>query len=215
METLSKISIAAADLGEACSLSPEYWLSSRQLQSMASGIPLPDVATVNRQTVSRLSERAFVFDTGNADGGLINLRLQSDTAKGRISNKKRVPEGAVIISRLRPYLKQVAYIPVGFCDALGVEEVLCSTEFYVLIPVKTDSIAFLVPYLLSAPVQDVFQQASTGGHHPRFDEQLLTGLSISKALMKSRREVSMDVEALVLSHVTAQVRMNRLCTNAN
>ena len=72
---------------------------------------------------------------------------------------ERVREGAapgdVIISRLRPYLRQVAFVD---SDIRGYElsaTILCSTEFFVLRAIEQESIAFLVPFLLSQSTQQV------------------------------------------------------------
>jgi len=211
MAHLSKIIVNSAELGESFCLSPEYWLAAKQLKGLGPGVSLEKIAIVSRVGVSTFRENALILDTGHADGGLFSLSLQASNGRDRVSHKKRAPEGAVIISRLRPYLRQVAYIPKGFCDLVGVSEVLCSTEFYVLLPSDSKSIAFLVPWLLSEPVQDVFQQASTGGHHPRFDEELLTNLAVPKIVLEKRAQVSRRVEQLVTAHLEAQVGMQKLC----
>lgn len=60
------------------------------------------------------------------------------------SNKKILKTGDVIISRLRPYLRQVAYVDID-----SNLQLCASTEFYVLRARNNESIAFLVPFLLS------------------------------------------------------------------
>ena len=71
---------------------------------------------------------------------------------------------------------------------------LCSTEFFVLRPADDRSIAFLVPFLLSDPVQKVLAVSQEGGHHPRFNESTLLGLPVPATLFDKREEVSRVVE---------------------
>ena len=72
-----------------------------------------------------------------------------------------------------------------------------STEFFVLESIDDASIAFLVPFLLSAPVQAVLSAAQEGGHHPRFNERTLTTLPIPTSLAKQANELSACVEQAV------------------
>lgn len=50
-------------------------------------------------------------------------------------------KGDVIISRLRPYLRQVAYVDEDRKEILG-----ASTEFFVIRARNNESIAYLVPF---------------------------------------------------------------------
>lgn len=76
-------------------------------------------------------------------------------------------------------------------------ELLCSTEFFVLESIDGESISFLVPFLLSAPVQSVLSAAQEGGHHPRFSERTLKMLPIPASLMEHRADFSARVERAV------------------
>ena len=81
--------------------------------------------------------------------------------------KKIIKAGDVIISRLRPYLKQVAFVDKVLCEHY--DSVLCSTEYFVLRSKDQHiSIAFIVPVLLSREVQNMLISSQEGGHHPRF-----------------------------------------------
>ena len=85
----------------------------------------------------------------------------------------------VVISRLRPYLRQVAWVDAGLlAEQTPGTELICSTEFFVLESVGSASVAFLVPFLLSLPIQAVLAAAQAGGHHPRFNERTLMTLPI-------------------------------------
>ncbi|WP_147463672.1 hypothetical protein [Pseudomonas coronafaciens] len=153
----------------------------------------------------------LILDTGNSDRGLFILPSLDGSRPERTSNKKIVPEGAVLISRLRPYLQQVVYVPYGICELLGVDGILCSTEYYVLTGKSAGrSIAYLAPWLLSKKVQGIFEQATTGGHHPRFNEELLLRLSVPEEFNELAVSMSRRVEVLVMQHVHAQLEMAKL-----
>jgi len=208
---LDKVILHSNELGRDFSLSPEHWLSRILAKSLSTGAPLVEIVELQKKGTTKISATALVLDTGNSDRGLFILPFSGEKNRPqRTSNKKLVPEGAVLISRLRPYLQQVVYVPHGICSMLGVSEVLCSTEYYVLAPKEKHSIAFLVPWLLSDEVQSVFEQATTGGHHPRFNDDLLMGLFVPDAVMENLDEISESVERLVVSHLKSQVEMRDL-----
>jgi hypothetical protein len=109
------------------------------------------------------------------------------------SSKKLFLRNDVLISRLRPYLRQAAFVDSGFGAGIGDVDFACSTEFFVLRSLGKESIAFLVPYLLSASVQTVLSASQEGGHHPRFDETALMTLPIPESLLAKRLEISAAV----------------------
>ncbi len=211
---LNKIMLKPAEFDAEVTLSPEYWLSHARAKRVSRGIPLSELVEISKAGLMKIPANSWVLDTGNADRGLLAMKIENASpVKDRISHKKVVPEGSVLISRLRPYLRQVAFLPRGICERLGVSHIMCSTEFYVLTPKTKESIAFLVPWLLTTAVQAVFGQATTGGHHPRFDESLLLSLAVSPEICASRDKSSREVENAVLSHVDAQLTIARLIEN--
>ena len=213
---MDKVTIQTDKLGKTFSFSPEHWLSIASANSMDEGCRLDSVARLQKKGTSSFDESVLVLDTGNSDRGLFVLPFATGDGRAqRISNKKIVPEGSVLISRLRPYLQQVLYVPNGICKLLGVSGIVCSTEYYVLESSEPGRhIGFLVPWLLSKGVQTVFDQATTGGHHPRFNDDLLLRLTIPDRVLSSRDEVSSQVDDLVVSHVQSQLNMGRLISNA-
>ena len=214
MGNLKKLVLDREQVSNGAPLSPEFWLSKKQVDLQGDGIPLSDLVEIRRQTSAAVDSTWLVLDTGNADRGLVNLR--GNESKDRTSQKKHVPEGAVIVSRLRPYLKQVAYLPAGTAMRLKKAAIYCSTEFYVLVAKQPkENIAYLVPWLLSEPVQSVFAQATTGGHHPRFDEELLERLVVPYTWHKRRKKTSAAVEAAVESHLSSQLAIFNLIEQAN
>jgi hypothetical protein len=205
MAMMEKIAIDLRDVRTSGSLSPEHWLSRSTLQASASGVELSRIASATKKGSAGDPGRALVLDTAHAVGGLLRLPDGRGTAsRPRMSHKKFVPEGSVIVSRLRPYLRQVAWVPKGLRAMIGGRDVVCSTEFYVLTPNGDESIAFLVPWLLSNAVQAIFAKATTGGHHPRFDEALLWGLRVPHTLWRKRATLSFAVEEATLASLRAQ-----------
>lgn len=199
---MEKVTIEFREVLASGSLSPEHWLSRSTVESATSGIALSRIANATKKGSAG---RALVLDTAHAVAGLLRLPdAPGGVAKLRSSHKKFVPEGSVIVSRLRPYLRQVAWVPRGLGAMIGGRDLVCSTEFYVLTPKNETSIAFLVPWLLSDEVQAIFAKATTGGHHPRFDEALLWSLRVPHAIWRRRDALSHAVEQATLEALRAQ-----------
>ncbi len=140
-------------------LAPERYDPRRE--SLRSGpivkraVPLGNIVKCVRQTISptaKMDRELVVIDTSDVREGIIVGR-KCPTRLGNVgSAKKLFQHNDVLISRLRPYLRQVAFVDTEFA-AGSVDVVLaCSTEFFVLRSLNEESIAFLVPYLLSTPV---------------------------------------------------------------
>jgi hypothetical protein len=129
------------------------------------------------------------------------------------SSKKRLRAGDVIVSRLRPYLRQVAYVDQALVS--GESEVVCSTEFYVLRPRDKKSIAFLVPLLLSQGVQQILGASQEGGHHPRFSLPALETIYVPEAVLTRRKELSNSVVKAVGSARRAEAAMQKLVSVVN
>jgi hypothetical protein len=189
---------SVSDLDRGLILAPERYDPARD--SLArSERTVGDVALIVRAQISRKtadsSARYLVLDTGDAREGVVVSRKEAVEPGGLRSAKKVVEQGDVIISRLRPYLRQVAFIDAELCDRA--EHVVCSTEFYVLRAKGSGSLAFLVPWLLSDPVQAVLAAAQEGGHHPRFSSDVLRDLPIPDALYSARRVNSDSMENAV------------------
>lgn len=203
---------SVAELGPELSFAAEYWISAERITHLSGSTKLFDIARLIGRGSTGREERPIFLDTNAANNGLLNITgvVNGRTAE-RTSHKKVLSEGHVIMSRLRPYLRQIAFIPIGFFELMGCSDVLCSTEFYALEPIHpSKSIAFLVPWLLSAEIQDIFQQATTGGHHPRFERDLLSDLCIPDRVIAERTRISKDVAELSRAYVEAQLQMRDL-----
>ena len=86
-----------------------------------------------------------MLDTSDAREGIVSSR--KSLVEGQLigSQKKVAVHRDVIISRLGPYLRQVAFIDNALQPPCGAS-ILISTEFFMLRPLDERSIAFLVPF---------------------------------------------------------------------
>ena len=190
------------DLGQELILAPERYDPRRSSLARAHDVtPIGDVAEILRTTVNPKKEketsRFLVLDTSDAQEGVVVCRKSVVTPMDVGSTKKSVERGCIIVSRLRPYLRQVALVDneiPGWGENIGM---LCSTEFFVLRSIDERSISFLVPFLLSNPVQTVLAASQEGGHHPRFDQKTLIELPMPSALIGQREYTSAKVEKAI------------------
>lgn len=163
-------------------LAPERYDPRRRvaLQSRRDVSAVADIVTQNVQLKALAPDRpVLVLDTTHAYEGYVVLRHGCVSPKELGSAKRQLEPGDVIISRLRPYLRQVAYVDEAlFALAPGGNEVVASTEFFVLRGRPDFDVASLVPLLLSAPVQSALAAGQEGGHHPRFKKALLGSLPV-------------------------------------
>lgn len=175
------------------------------------GVPLGALVESVRTSVSPRSSPApgslLVLDTTHARDGLLDVdaAAASTAATPSIGSLKRLTlPGDVLVSRLRPYLRQVAWIDAR---ASAERPVCCSTEFYVLRSRDGSSIAFLVPWLLSPSVQSALAAAQEGGHHPRVNEETLLRLPVPHAVLERRDELSALVEEAAEAYRAARGRL--------
>jgi len=195
--------VRVADLSKGLILASERY-DPRRKQNKTSGERVIENVHVINNTINPKSksldatERYIVLNTGDAKEGVISVSKSSVDISEVGSVKKRVQPGDVIISRLRPYLRQIAFIDKGIAIINNEKiNILCSTEFYVLRSRDKTSIAFIVPFLLSEHVQSIFSAAQEGGHHPRFNLQTLEDLIIPKKIINKRENISKLVESSV------------------
>ena len=188
------------DLGDDLVLVPERYDPRRaSLTKAGNGTRIGDVADVLGLMVNpkrrESSTQFLVLDTSDAREGVLVCRKTPVSEIG--STKKLVKPGCVLISRLRPYLRQVALADDEICGWNKDVQALCSSEFFALRSIDDDSISFLVPFLLSKPVQTVLAASQEGGHHPRFGQDTLLDLAIPEVLMERRQDDSARVEEAV------------------
>jgi hypothetical protein len=208
------------ELGKSFVLAPERYDPRRQLSLPGKGeaLPLGQVAKVIRQTITTATaddSTFLVLDTSHAREGVITSPKQIVKGSGIGSAKKVVRRHDVIISRLRPYLRQVGFIDNGIDGWSAGVNLICSTEFFILRSIDDQSIAFLVPFLLSPAVQTVLAAAQEGGHHPRFDEATLVSLPIPRGLLEKRSAISEAVEKSVKLYREAEKLMADMVNEAS
>jgi hypothetical protein len=187
------------DLGDDLSLAPEHY-HPRRAVAIASQNCLADLVEVLTQNVSISSladQPVLVLDTSHACEGFIVCHHDPVHASAMGSAKRRVQAGDVIISRLRPYLRQVALVDaLLFRQTPGGNQVVTSTEFFVLRGRGDFPVAALVPFLLSAPVQAALAAGQEGGHHPRFSLDLLASLRVPDRLVAQASPIALRVRTL-------------------
>lgn len=169
------------------SLSPEHWLALETSGKMGAGTPFSDLVTSISRQVTPPPGARFVLDTGHARDGVLDLPILGDPTSERTSAKKLALEGDVIVSRLRPYLRQVALLPKGLSGLLEQGEFYCSTEFLVFRPKDPTTAAGLVAWLLSDSIQNMMSEAATGGHHPRIGPELLLSARVADEFLDPAR----------------------------
>jgi hypothetical protein len=201
-------------IGPSFVLAPERYDPRRSVEAAFDSVLLGEVVTLIRRTVAPDDklEPCLVLDTSDAREGIVIGRKQQTTEIG--STKKSIQPGDVIVSRLRPYLRQVASVDDGILNLSGAN-LLCSTEFFVLRSPDERSIAFLVPYLLSDQVQEVLAASQEGGHHPRFDDSTLLTLPVPKKLLDNSKAASAAVEKAIAMYRDCERTIDGLVAQVN
>lgn len=197
-------------------LAPERYHPLRNNgQDDKTGVRLAELVVEVREVISPSSRKlpqatkVLLFDTSDAREGFLEEKAESVELRSIGSAKKVFRHGDLLISRLRSYLRQVAYVDERFSQVRGTT-LACSTEFFVLRPRTNRSIAFLVPFLLSEPVQQVLAAAQEGGHHPRFRLEALMSLAVPKKLLKEQANLNKLVEDFTRKYGEAQAGIRNL-----
>ncbi len=186
----------STELGLQFVLTPERYNPKRRMSLLEedTAIRLSEIVTLKNDVIIAKKNDGLEWhqiNTSDAMGGYLRIPAKTDVLN---CNKKLIKSGDVIISRLRPYLRQVAYV-----DKENVN--LCaSTEFYVLRARNHDSLAYLVPFLLSDAVQTVFANAVEGSQHPRFKEDDILNLIVPTTLFKEREAISQRIKNAIASY---------------
>lgn len=187
-------------------LSPERYDPRRKLDTKKDEvIKLGEIVISTRKMVHHSTdlEECFVLDTCDVREGIVIARKRPVVGTEIGSAKKEIIPGDVIISRLRPYLRQVAFVDKEIPNTQNTR-ILCSTEFFVLRAIDDLPIAFLVPFLLSRKIQEVLKASQEGGHHPRFIESALLTLPIPKKLLSQRTTISEVVKNSIQMYRTSE-----------
>jgi hypothetical protein len=198
-------------------LAPDYVLAPERHVAAASaaggdGIPLGELVVERRERIDPTSaEDAVVLDTSHARDGILDVAGALRDGAGGKSAKKRAVAGDLVVSRLRPYLRQIALVHPSAIALAERRPLALSTEFYVLAS-RTDGedLAFLVPFLLSADAQSALAGAQEGGHHPRVPRASLFELRVPRALVRARLQTSRAVSDALAETYRASSRLRAL-----
>jgi hypothetical protein len=199
------------DLDADLVLAPERHLALSRDADGARGIPLGQlvIERTERALPSDVGD-AVVLDTTHARDGLLDVLGAMRDGAGTKSAKKIARAGDLLVSRLRPYLRQIGYVhPAAL--ALTPHGTICvSTEFYVLAPPEGESLAWLVPVLLGEGAQEALASAQEGGHHPRVPRASLFAMRVPHAAVRARGSASRAVEAALADHYRAARKLEAL-----
>ena len=193
------------ELGPELVLAPERWLAI--VASDAGGVPLGELVAERRERAE--DPAALVVDTTHARDGLFDVPAALRAANAAKSAKKAARAGDLVVSRLRPYLRQIAFVHPLVLRATGGRPLALSSEFYVLAPSPggpDGDLAFLLPFLLGPAAQAVLAAAQEGGHHPRVPRSSLLALRVPRAVVAERAALGAEVRARLAALYEATVR---------
>lgn len=132
-------------------------------------------------TNKKLDGEAIVYDLNDALGLFLDSGTLVNSEKEIISTKKILKQKDVIISRLRSYLKEIAFV----YDNNKLK--LASTEFIVLrLKEKKVYPEILFSFLQTDIVQKILEWSQEGVNHPRFSENELMSLKFPDILIKNQ-----------------------------
>lgn len=213
------------DLGDGCVLAPERFDPRSHVRSTehsdarldalvqicSDSVRPAGTGHTTNEAHGTSGAHALVLDTTHAYEGFVIARHGPQPLADLGSSKRVLQPGDVIVSRLRPYLRQVALIDEGlFHLRAGGNHVVASSEFFVLRkrsavdradgatamrPMAPVDPAGLIPFLLSPSVQQALAAGQEGGHHPRFRRDLLAGLPVPDGVLRQAAVVASRLRA--------------------
>lgn len=203
---------ALRDLGEDLAFAPERHVLAA---GAGAGVSLGDLVIERSEIVDpRALGAAVVLDTTHARDGLLDVPRALREPPAR-SAKKRALAGDVLVSRLRPYLRQVALVHPAACVEADGRPLAVSTEFYVLAPRDPGGdLAWLVPFLLSDRTQEALAAAQEGGHHPRVPRASLLALRVPHDVLARAGDASAQVSSALRRVYEANAAYRVLLTGA-
>ena len=201
-----------AELAPDYVLAPERHVLAAHAGADEDAVPLGELVVERRERVfAGAADDAVVLDTSHARDGILDVAGALRDGAGGKSAKKRALAGDLVVSRLRPYLRQIALVHPGALGVAGGRPIALSTEFYVLAPrEKGEHLAVLVPFLLSAAAQASLAGAQEGGHHPRVPRSSLFALRVPRALLDGRVRTSRAVDEALAAAYRASTRLRSL-----
>jgi len=197
-------------------LTPERY-DPRRIRQREVGVSLNQFVDERKELLApsmmKNMDSLLVLDTNNAKDGFLQIDGTVHENRKIKSTKKIIRKGDVIISRLRPYLRQIGAV-WGAPDLERQNMTICvSTEFYVL-KGKKEEVLWIVPFLLSDKVQEIIRAAQEGGHHPRFNSDTLLNLHIPEKIMTHKEYLNEEVKRAAEEMHQARKRVQSLVTGA-
>lgn len=149
------------------------------------------------------------YDLTDALEPILDDRMEPMTLAEIGSQKKRLVDGDLAVSRLRAYLREIAVVRAG--DAYPK---VGSSEFIVLRPNAgapfTLSPETLMVWLRSTPVQIILKWCQDGSQHPRFSEGDLLSIPLPDKLA----EIDGQIMAAVQTGLAARAESSSLLATA-
>ncbi len=193
-------------------LAPDFVLAPERYVGAAGndGVPLGDLVEERSGRIERTGG-TLILDTSHVRDGTIDVAGALRDRSSGLSTKKCTRGGDLLISRLRPYLRQIALVHPGALAASADRPFAVSSEFFVLVSRgEGESLAFLVPFLLSCEAQRYLAGVQEGGHHPRVPRSSLFALRVPHALVGQRAETSKAVLDALAAFYDASSRLRTL-----
>jgi len=134
-----------------------------------------------KKTYKINKKEAQVVNLENVNEGFIK-GFSSEKSK---SSKKLIKKEDIIISKLRPYLKEIAFISEKFGGNY------ISTEFIILRENNKDKdLRFiLLPFLFTKEIQSILFWSQQGTNHPRFNENVLLRLGFPNVSQSIKNKI--------------------------
>ena len=182
------------DLAPGLVLAPERYDPRRTLPW--TGPRLGDLVDLPGGSIKQADGPAVVLDTSDALQG--HFRWHPVTAAPVLGSSRRtLAVGDVAISRLRPYLRQLAWVDPALLAGNPSALIIGSPEFVAFRSRDGRSVAWLVPFLLHPAVQASLQAAQEGSHHPRVPRGYFADIPVPETVLQRAPETAAAVEAAV------------------
>jgi hypothetical protein len=207
-----------AELGEQLVLAPERQRAA-SLQHHAATVPLSTLVLERTDLVDPrdpAAAGAVILDTTHVQDGVVDLAAARRSEPSVRSPKRLVRSGDLLVSRLRPYLRQIGFAHPAIFAELGTRPLLVSSEFVVL-RARTDAaqdLAFLLPLLLGETTQAVLAAGQEGGHHPRVPRTTLLALAVPLDLVENAGSESLAVRRALAAYHRASFALDRTLRRA-
>lgn len=186
--------VSLATLEPGLVLAPERYDPRRKLPWR--GPRLGDLVDLPGGSIKEAIGPAVVLDTSDAMQG--HFRWQPvATSPSLGSSRRTLAVGDVAISRLRPYLRQIAWVDPALVKAAPEATLIGSPEFVAFRSRDGRSVAWLVPFLLHPAVQRSLRAAQEGSHHPRVPRGFFAEIPVPLSVLEQTVETAAAVEAAV------------------